>query len=80
MPKVIQVRDVPDEVHDALQAAAAREGMSLTRFVRAELSRSARRSDAARHNADVVARARARGAAAVDRATILGELSAGREG
>lgn len=54
-PKVIQVRDVPDEVHDALQAAA-------------------------RHNADVVARARARGPAAVDRATILAELSAGREG
>ncbi|MCW3038626.1 MAG: hypothetical protein JWM31_531, partial [Solirubrobacterales bacterium] len=34
MAKVIQIRDVPDEVRDALAEAAHQEGRSLTAYVR----------------------------------------------
>jgi predicted HicB family RNase H-like nuclease len=30
MPRVIQIRDVPDEVHQALASAADEQGLSLT--------------------------------------------------
>ena len=33
MPKTIQVRDVPDEVHREAKARAAREGISLSDYV-----------------------------------------------
>jgi plasmid stability protein len=41
MSKMIQVRDVPDQVHSTLKARAAREGMSLSDFIKQELERSA---------------------------------------
>ena len=40
---MIQVRDVPDEVHSTLKARAAREGMSLFDFIKRELERAAER-------------------------------------
>jgi len=40
MAKMIQVRDVPDEMHRTLKARAAREGMSLSDFIKRELQRS----------------------------------------
>jgi plasmid stability protein len=43
MSKMIQVRDVPDEVHGTLKARAAREGMSLSDFIKRELERVAER-------------------------------------
>jgi plasmid stability protein len=43
MSKMIQVRDVPDEVHSTLKARAAREGMSLSDFIKKELERTAER-------------------------------------
>jgi plasmid stability protein len=43
MPKTIQVRDVPDDVHGILKARAAREGMSLSAFLKRELQRIALR-------------------------------------
>jgi plasmid stability protein len=43
MSKMIQVRDVPDSVHGTLKARAAREGMSLSDFVKRELERVAER-------------------------------------
>lgn len=43
MPKMIQVRNVPDEVHRILKARAAREGMSLSDFIKRELEHSAMR-------------------------------------
>jgi plasmid stability protein len=36
MSKTIQVRDVPDRVHNILKARAAREGMSLSDFIKKE--------------------------------------------
>jgi plasmid stability protein len=43
MSKMIQVRDVPDHVHSTLKARAAREGMSLSDFIKKELERAAER-------------------------------------
>ena len=40
---MIQVRDVPDEVHSTLKARAAREGMSLSDFIKRELERTVER-------------------------------------
>ena len=43
MSKMIQIRDVPEEVHSTLKARAAREGMSLSDFIKRELASSAER-------------------------------------
>jgi plasmid stability protein len=43
MSKMIQVRDVPDQIHNALKARAAGEGMSLSDFLKKELERVAER-------------------------------------
>jgi hypothetical protein len=40
MSKMIQVRDVPDHVHSTLKSRAAREGMSLSSFIKRELERA----------------------------------------
>lgn len=40
---MIQIRDVPDRVHSTLKARAAREGMSLSDFLKRELERTAER-------------------------------------
>jgi len=40
---MLQVRNVPDQVHSTLKARAAREGMSLSDFVKRELERTAER-------------------------------------
>lgn len=41
MSKMIQIRNVPDEIHQALKARAAREGMSLTDFLLREVTKVA---------------------------------------
>jgi CubicO group peptidase (beta-lactamase class C family) len=43
MSKMMQIRDVPDRVHSVLKARAAREGMSLSDFIKRELERVAAR-------------------------------------
>ena len=43
MPKMLQIRDVPDDVHRTLKARAAQEGMSLSDLIKRELERSAER-------------------------------------
>ena len=40
---MIQVRDVPESVHGTLKSRAAREGMSLSDFIKRELARLAER-------------------------------------
>ncbi|HEX8053713.1 MAG TPA: hypothetical protein VF517_12040 [Thermoleophilaceae bacterium] len=37
MPKAIQIRDVPDDVHRRLKVRAAREGRTLSELLRQEL-------------------------------------------
>ncbi len=41
MSKMIQIRGVPERVHGILKARAAREGMSLSDFLKRELERVA---------------------------------------
>jgi len=43
MPKMIQVRNVPDGVHRTLKAQAAMAGMSLSDFLLAEIRQIAER-------------------------------------
>ena len=43
MAKMIQIRGVPDRMHATLKARAAREGMSLSDFIKRELERAAER-------------------------------------
>ena len=40
---MIQVRDVPEQLHSILKARSAREGMSLSGFIKRELERTAER-------------------------------------
>lgn len=44
MSKMIQVRNVPDEMHRALKVRAAAEGMSLSDYIKKELGRVTERS------------------------------------
>jgi plasmid stability protein len=43
MSKMIQLRDIPDQIHSTLKARAAREGMSLPDFIKRELERTVER-------------------------------------
>jgi antitoxin FitA len=43
MSKMIQIRNVPDEVHRALKVRAAREGMSLSDYLLREITKVAER-------------------------------------
>ncbi len=40
---MIQIRDVPEQVHSLLKARAAREGMSLSDYLKRELAYAAAR-------------------------------------
>jgi antitoxin FitA len=74
MGRNIQVRDVPDEVHRELATRAAAAGVSLTAYLRAELTRMAERPPVA----DVLARAAARhGGARID--DIVAAVRSGRD-
>ena len=75
MSKVIQVRDVPDEVHDALVGAASARGLSLNRFLVAELESVARRAG----NAEVVRRALSRRGRRTTSAAALEAVRLGRD-
>jgi antitoxin FitA len=62
MSKMIQIRNVPDEVHKALKIRAAKEGMSLSDFLRREVTRVARTLTVR----EVIERARRRGPVELD--------------
>jgi plasmid stability protein len=72
--KVIQIRNVPDDVHRTLRTRAAAAGVSLSDFALAELERAAQRPPVA----DLLARARMR-AGGADGAAIHAAVRAGRE-
>jgi plasmid stability protein len=73
---LIQVRDVPDDVHRTLKARAAAEGTSLSEYVLREVIRAARTPTPE----ELDERIRARGAAGVTTADILAARDAGRRG
>jgi len=77
--RVIQIRDVPDDVHDALAEAAEAQGMSLTRYMIREMTQLARRAQIVRDNAAIIRETQAKvGGGHVDRATILAAIHEGR--
>lgn len=78
MPKVIQIREVPDDVHDALTKAAKAQGFSLTRYVLRELENLAKRAQVTRENAAVIRQIQARVVGRPDREIILSVLHEGR--
>jgi len=43
MPKMIQIRNVPDDLHRKLKSRAALEGMSLSDYLLGEIGRNAER-------------------------------------
>lgn len=57
MSKMIQIRNVPDEVHRTIKMRAAAEGLSLSDYVKRDLEELAQQATIE----DVFARARARG-------------------
>lgn len=59
MGTLVQIRDVPDDVHRLLKARAAAAGMSLSEYLRTVLERTASRPTPA----ELAARISARGAA-----------------
>jgi plasmid stability protein len=74
MPKMIQVRNVPDDVHRALKASALAEGMSLSDFIKRELATIATQASFE----EIDARIRARGPSGLRRETILAALREAR--
>jgi antitoxin FitA len=72
--KTIQVRNVPDEVHQTLRTRAAAAGVSLSDYVLTELERAARRPTIS----EVLLRAQAR-AGGADPAAIVAAVRAGRD-
>ncbi|MGI9155240.1 MAG: FitA-like ribbon-helix-helix domain-containing protein [Marmoricola sp.] len=78
MSKIIQIRDVPDDVRDALAEAAEAHGLSLTRYLRRELEHLVKRPQVTRENAAVIRQTQAAVAGHVDRDMILSALHDGR--
>lgn len=78
MSKVIQIRDVPDDVRDALADAAKAQGLSLTVYVRRELEHVARRARIVRDNAAAIQSAQTTVDGRVSRDAILSVLHEGR--
>ena len=76
--RVIQIRDVPDEVHASLTEAARTQGFSLNRYMLRELEHLAKRSEAVRANAAVIRDTQAKVRGGVDRHTVLAALHEGR--
>ncbi|MGH3275719.1 MAG: hypothetical protein ACRDNZ_15515 [Streptosporangiaceae bacterium] len=78
MTRVMQIRDVPDEVHAALAQAARAQGLSLTKYMLRELEHLARRPQIARDNAATIRRTQDKVQARPDRRAILSVLHEGR--
>jgi plasmid stability protein len=70
MSKMIQVRDVPDEVHRTLKVRAAAEGLSLSDYIKRDLEELAKQATLE----DVFASARARGESGITAEEILSDL------
>lgn len=79
MSKVIQIRDVPDEVHATLVRAAEAAGLSLTGYLQRELAGLANREAAIRHNMDVIYATQAKIGVQIDRQSIVDAIHEGRE-
>lgn len=78
MAKVIHIRDVPDDVHAALTAAAEARGLSLTKYLQRELEQVARADFVVRHNLQVIREVQSKMPPTMDRDLTLELLHEGR--
>ncbi|MHB8262665.1 MAG: hypothetical protein ACYDGY_02800 [Acidimicrobiales bacterium] len=78
MSRVIQIRNVPDEVHDTLVDAARARQVSLTKYMLDEIESIAKRAQIVQHNASVIRTTQAEVRGRLDRDVILDVLHAGR--
>jgi antitoxin FitA len=76
MSKMIQVRNVPNDVHRTLKARAAAAGMSLSDYIKRDLEQAAARPSLE----EIDARVSARGRSALRTGTVLEALREVREG
>lgn len=74
MSKMIQIRDVPDEVHRTLKVRAAAEGISLSDYIKRDLEELAKQATIE----DVFASARAYGESKVTAEEIVSVLREAR--
>lgn len=74
----MQIRDVPDEVHDALTKSARAEGLSLTKYLLRELEHLSRLPQMVRDNAAAIRRTQEKVRGQADRNEILSVLHDGR--
>jgi len=75
MPKVIQIRDVPDDVHAELSRRAEAAGLSLSKFALRELEQSSRVG----RNAEIFARLRQLPPTGISDEQIVSDIRAERE-
>ncbi len=76
MSSMIQVRNVPDEVHRTLKMRAAAAGLSLSDYIKRDLVQAASGPSLE----EIDARVRARGPSRVRTQTIVSALREAREG
>lgn len=74
MSKMIQIRNVPDEVHRTLKLRAAAEGVSLSDYIKRDLEELAKQAILE----DVFAGARAQGDSGVTAEEIVADIRASR--
>jgi antitoxin FitA len=74
MSKMIQIRNVPDDVHKALKVRAAAEGISLSDYIKRDLEELAKQLTLE----DVFARARERGSSGIATEEIVAGIRASR--
>lgn len=70
MSKMIQIRNVPDDVHRILKVRAAAEGLSLSDYVKRDLEELAQQATIE----EVFAHARARGESGITAEEIVSDL------
>lgn len=70
MSKMIQIRNVPDDVHRTLKIRAATEGISLSDYIKRDLEELAKQATLE----DVFADARARGESGITAEEIVSDL------
>lgn len=75
VPKSIQIREVPDDVHAIMRTRAAAAGMSLSDYLRSEIETLARQATLE----EVFARVERRGPTGVTTEQIVQAIRAGRD-
>jgi antitoxin FitA len=74
MSKMIQIRNVPDDVHRTLKVRAAEEGISLSDYIKRDLEEFAKQMTIE----ETFARARARGPSGITTEEIVADIRASR--